>query len=134
MTPLEATLRYLQQSTSKATRLETLDPAVVGTLATRLAVEEPVVLRLAAIPARTYQRRKSENTPLTGTEADRVLRVARIAQEAERVFGSAEKSRGWLVRPSAVLGGVPPLELLGTDAGAHEVEAELTRIEWGDYA
>ena len=63
-----------------------------------------------------------------------MLRVARVAQEAERVFDNPEKARAWLSKRSAILGGVTPLELLGTDAGARDVEAELTRIEWGDFA
>lgn len=137
MSTLFTTLRYLQvsadQGSAVASSLQCLDSAVIGTLARKLSVEA-VVLRLARIPARTYQRRKGERAALTETEADRVLRVARIAQEAERVFVDAEKARRWLSRPSAVLGGVAPLELLGTDAGARDVEAELTRIEWGDFA
>lgn len=131
MNTLESTLRYLKVPTRAGRR--GLDSTVVGTLAHKLSVDEPVVLRLASIGARTYQRRKSDGAPLSETEADRVLRVARIAQEAERVFGDAAKARGWLAKPSAVLGAAP-LELLGTDAGARDVEAELTRIEWGDFA
>ena len=132
MSTLESTLRYLKVPVRAG--LRGLDSGVVGTLADKLSVDEPVVLKLASIGARTYQRRKSDRTPLTETEADRLLRVARIAQEAERVFGDAGKARGWLTKPSAVLGGAAPLALLGTDAGARDVEAELTRIEWGDFA
>jgi putative toxin-antitoxin system antitoxin component (TIGR02293 family) len=131
MSTLDATLHYLQVS---AAGRPGLDATVVGTLARKLAVDEPFLLRLASIRARTYQRRKSDKLPLTETEADRVLRVARIAQEAERVFGGPDKATRWLSRPSAVLGGAAPLALLGTDAGARDVEAELTRIEWGDLA
>ncbi len=131
MATLESTLRYLKVPARAG--LRGLDPAVVGTLAGKLSVDEPVVLKLASIGARTYQRRKSDGAPLSETEADRVLRVARIAQEAERVFGDAAKARAWLAKKSAVLGAAP-LDLLGTDAGARDVEAELTRIEWGDFA
>ena len=134
MTVLEATLRYLKVPPSKGLHPQSLDSAVVERLAVKLAVGEPFVLQLTHIRARTYQRRKSEKALLTATESDRVLRVARIAQEAERVFGSPEKARSWLSKKSAVLDGAAPLELLGTDAGASDVEAELTRIEWGDFA
>jgi putative toxin-antitoxin system antitoxin component (TIGR02293 family) len=132
MNTLDATLRYLKLPPRAG--LHGLDAAVVGTLAHKLSVDEPVVLKLARIGARTYQRRRSDGAPLTETESDRLLRVARIAQEAERVFGDAAKARGWLGKPSAALGGAAPLELLGSDAGARDVEAELTRIEWGDFA
>jgi len=134
LSTLETTLRYLKVPVSKGSHPQGLDSAVVERLALKLAVDEPFVLQLTNIRARTYQRRKSEKALLTQTESDRVLRVARIAQEAERVFGSPEKARGWLLKKSAVLGGALPLELLGTDAGARDVEAELTRIEWGDFA
>jgi putative toxin-antitoxin system antitoxin component (TIGR02293 family) len=129
MNTLESTLRYLKLPV-RAGR-HGLDSAVVGTLAHKLSVDEPVVLKLASIGARTYQRRRSDGAPLSETESDRLLRVARIAQEAERVFGDAGKARGWLAKKSALLGGAAPL---GTDAGARDVEAELTRIEWGDFA
>ena len=131
MNSLESTLRYLKVPVRAG--LRGLDASVVGTLAGKLSVDEPAVLKLASIRARTFQRRKSDRAPLTETEADRVLRVARIAQEAERVFGDAAKARSWLAKHSALLGAAP-LELLGTDAGARDVEAELTRIEWGDFA
>lgn len=41
-------------------------------------------------------------------------------------------TRGWLTRPNRSFGGVPPLELLGTDGGAELVNDELGRIEFGD--
>ena len=134
MTGLETTLRYLKVPAAKGLMPLGLDSAVVERLALKLDVDEPYVLHLTHIRARTYQRRKSDKALLTPTESDRVLRVARIAQEAERVFGSPEKARSWLSKKSAVLDHATPLELLRTDAGAHDVEAELTRIEWGDFA
>ena len=56
---------------------------------------------------------------------------------AELVLGSGEKvlagRRGerWLQKPSRGLAGAVPLDLLGTDLGAREVETELGRIEHG---
>jgi len=110
-----------------------LQASAIDQLARKLDVAEVVVLDVSRIPVRTFHRRQSENQPLTATEADRVLRIARVAREAERVFGDARKARRWLTTPSAVLGEVP-LRLLSTDAGARDVEAELGRIDWGEYA
>lgn len=110
-----------------------LHPSAIDQLARKLDVAQLVVLDVSRIPLRTFHRRQSANQPLTATEADRVLRIARVAREAERVFGDARKARRWLTTPSAVLGEVP-LRLLSTDAGARDVEAELGRIDWGEYA
>lgn len=110
-----------------------LQTSAIDQLARKLDVAEVVVLDVSRIPLRTFHRRQSENQPLTATEADRVLRIARVAREAERVFGDARKARQWLTTPSAILGEVP-LRLLSTDAGARDVEAELGRIDWGEYA
>jgi putative toxin-antitoxin system antitoxin component (TIGR02293 family) len=71
--------------------------------------------------------------PLSEAESDRALRVARIADEAERVFGDSDKARRWLSAGSHILG-AKPLDLLATDAGAREVEAELIRIDFGDFS
>ena len=62
-----------------------------------------------------------------------MLRIARIAQEAERVFGSPEKSSRWLSTEHRLLGATP-LDLLATDAGTQDVEEELGRIEHGIFA
>lgn len=110
-----------------------LKSAAIDRLAEKLQVPEAVVLDVSSIRARTFHRRQSEDAPLTATEGDRVLRIARVASEAERVFGEPDKARHWLTSPSALLGAAP-LQLLGTDAGAREVEAELGRIDWGDFA
>ena len=119
-------------ATAVITNLPAVSARAVSVLAERLAVKPEVVLAVSQIPTRTYHRREKENTSLTPTEADRILRIARVASEAERVFGSPEKAQRWLSKPNAVLGAIP-LTLLGSDAGARDVEAELTRIDWGDF-
>jgi putative toxin-antitoxin system antitoxin component (TIGR02293 family) len=71
--------------------------------------------------------------PLARDEADRVRRIARVGSEADRVFGDHDKVTRWLSKPSAALG-ARPLDLLATDSGSREVEEELARIDWGDFA
>lgn len=105
----------------------------VDVLARRLAVPAEKVLHVSAIPPRTFHRRQQLDQTLSPTESDRVLRIARIAQEAERVFGSPEKSSRWLSTEHRLLGATP-LDLLATDAGTQDVEEELGRIEHGVFA
>jgi putative toxin-antitoxin system antitoxin component (TIGR02293 family) len=105
----------------------------IGRLATKQGVSELALLSTCNISERAYQHRKRSKSRLTELESDRVLRVARIALEAERVFSDVEKAHRWLLAKNLILG-ARPIDLLATDAGAREVEIELTRIDFGDFA
>jgi putative toxin-antitoxin system antitoxin component (TIGR02293 family) len=107
--------------------------AAVAALAARLEVPTETLLAVVAIPPRTAARRKAARY-LNPDEADRVLRVARVVEESARVFGGYEKAAAWLRARHPLLGGAPPLELLGSDAGAKAVSDELVRIDHGDFA
>src|SRR5688500_13149537 len=48
------------------------------------------------VPKRTLARRKAAKEPLTIEETDKAVRLERIAMQAERVFGEAERSQRWL--------------------------------------
>lgn len=110
-----------------------LQPKAIDLLAGRLHIDTSILLDVSRIPARTFQRRQAEGKALSETETDRVLRIARVASLTERVLGDTEKARRWLSKENRMLG-AKPLELLATDMGTHEVEAELNRIEMGDFA
>ena len=114
-------------------RAPQLPSRAIGRLAAKLLVSPETVLYVSDISERTVQRRQTQQQPLTEAESDRVLRIARVAREAERVFGNGEKASRWLSTVSRVLG-AKPLDLLGTDAGARDVEYELVRIDHGDFA
>ncbi|WJI14771.1 DUF2384 domain-containing protein [Pseudoxanthomonas winnipegensis] len=117
----------------KAVAAVQLPGFVITNLARKLDVTPQEVLSVSSISPRTYHRRQENDGLLTETESDRVMRIARLARQAERVFGDAGKASRWLSTPNRILGNVP-LQLLATDAGAHEVEDELGRIEYGDFA
>ena len=86
------------------------------------------------VPKRTLARRKAANERLTVEETDKALRLARIAAQAERVFGEAEKAHRWLREPKRALQGETPVAYLATEAGARVVEEMLYRIEYGMFA
>jgi putative toxin-antitoxin system antitoxin component (TIGR02293 family) len=88
-------------------------------------------MRVIEINERTAQRRKEQGA-LTSEESDRLARVARVTRRAVDAFGDEAQALEWLRRTNRTLGGTPPLELLGTDAGAELVADELGRIEYGD--
>lgn len=50
------------------------------------------------------------------------------------VFENPDRARRWLREPQRALGNRVPLELLGTEAGAREVEDLLGRIEYSVFS
>jgi putative toxin-antitoxin system antitoxin component (TIGR02293 family) len=101
-------------------------------------IEELDVPRNAMLPAlriakRTLERRK-HTARLSPEESERLYRVAKILASAESVLGSKNKARHWLSNPNRALGGIAPLHLLDTEAGADEVMNVLGRIEFGVYS
>ena len=59
-------------------------------------------------------------------EADSTdARIARLTRLAGEVFRREDKAARWLRRPLRELGGVSPLEMMETPAGARQVEAVL---------
>ena len=110
---------------------QTLKPSDLADWAQRFSPHE---LDHLVIPKRTLARRKARGESLTGEETDKALRLARISTEADRVFGSPDKSARWLREPNPALSGQAPLDLLKTEAGALAVEDLLGQIDHGMFA
>jgi putative toxin-antitoxin system antitoxin component (TIGR02293 family) len=85
-------------------------------------------------PRRTLSRRREQAERLSPVESDRVLRLQRIADLADRVFGNHEKAQRWLRKESRALENARPIDLLRSETGAHIVEQELHRIDYGMFA
>jgi putative toxin-antitoxin system antitoxin component (TIGR02293 family) len=83
------------------------------------------------VPRRTLARRLKRREPLTVEETDRAVRLARIAELAERIFGDEAKAHRWLRKPKLALGRATPLAYLASEAGARMVEEMLWRIDDG---
>ncbi len=107
-------------------------PAALGDLA-RHGYSEDEIFALV-VPKRTLARRKAANEPLTIEETDKALRLERIAVQAQRVFGDAEKAHRWLRKAKRELKSETPLAYLASEAGARVVEEMLFRIEHGIFA
>ena len=107
-------------------------PAALTDLARHGYSEEEIFALV--VPKRTLARRKAAHEPLTVEETDKALRLARIAVQAERVFGAPEKAHRWLREPKRALQGETPLAYLASEAGARVVEEMLYRIEYGMFA
>ncbi|MBW4024329.1 MAG: DUF2384 domain-containing protein [Proteobacteria bacterium] len=82
------------------------------------------------LPRKTLMHRRKLGS-LTPEQSDRLVRVARLLAATEETFGSPEKAKIWLRRPTAALNGDRPLDLIDTDEGARQVETLLGRIGHG---
>jgi len=107
-------------------------PAALTDLARHGYSEEEIFTLV--VPKRTLARRRAADEPLTVEETDKALRLARIAVQAERVFGEPEKAHRWLRKAKRELNGETPLAYLASEAGARVVEEMLHRIEHGMFA
>ena len=106
----------------------------VTALAEKLHLGNTVLSRKLGIPQRTLTRRRSQASPLTPAESDRMVRAARVYANAVEMIGDKEKAIEWLSTPNRALGGERPLDQLDTDMGARMVEDILGRIAYGVYS
>jgi putative toxin-antitoxin system antitoxin component (TIGR02293 family) len=91
------------------------------------------IYRIVA-PRRTLARRKEQKQDLTVAESGRIVRLERISDLADRVFGNHDKAQRWLRSEIIALDGARPIDLLESEMGAYEIEQELIRIEHGMLA
>jgi putative toxin-antitoxin system antitoxin component (TIGR02293 family) len=85
------------------------------------------------IPPRTLKHRKARGERLSAEETERFLRVVRVLELAERIFGNREKALDWLRAPDERMENRASLSLIGTEAGARLVEGQLWAIDEGMY-
>lgn len=97
--------------------------------AEQTAIGRARLLAVLGVPERTAARRKGKH--LRPDESDRLYRLAHLTALAAETLGSLDKASAWLQRDNRALGGVCPLDLTDTDAGARAVEAVLGRIAHG---
>lgn len=86
------------------------------------------------ISPRTLKHRKSRKEPLSNVETERVVRVARIVELAEQVFGSREKALLWLRSSDDRLNNRAPMQMLVNEPGGRLVENMLWQIDEGVYS
>ena len=82
------------------------------------------------IPGKIWSNRCREES-LTAEQSDRLIREAWVLAIAEETFTNSVKAHVWLRRPTEILGGKRPLDLLDTEEGAREIELLLGRIAHG---
>lgn len=87
-------------------------------------------LENVVISRRTADRRAKAGR-LSPDESDRIVRLLRVTEMAERTFGEGQAAETWMRAPKPFLDGQSPLDALRTEAGGRIVEEELLAIQHG---
>lgn len=66
-------------------------------------------------------------------ESERIARLARIFDAANDMLRSPQRAAEWMVQANARLGDVAPVEAIGTELGAAEVEALIGQMRHGVF-
>ncbi len=111
-----------------------LPSATLSTLSVSLGWTRAALIEQLGIAPRTAARRLMRREPLSTTESERVLRLARVLARAIEVFESRNAAKQWLQEPSTALGERKPIDLLATDIGTEVVLNELGKIDHGFFA
>jgi len=127
-TPLMVTLHMNLESVESGLSLATLTDFVSASGMQFRDVYDVV------IPARTLKHRRTRKEPLTPDESDKLARLARVYDQAVRVFGDRENALHWLSEPRRRFDGRTPLKLLRTEYGSRLVEEMLGQIDHGIFA
>jgi putative toxin-antitoxin system antitoxin component (TIGR02293 family) len=98
----------------------------------KLGVSDNFLSQIVNIPKRTLTRRKQQGKFNTD-ESEKVLRIARLYDQALEVFEDQQAAEKWLKEPARGLGEAIPLKYARTELGAREVERLLIRIEHGVF-
>jgi len=102
-------------------------------MADRLQISQEALAQRLGLVARTVLRRSQAGKPLSASDSEKLLRVARIWNAARGLFTTDQAIAEWLKTPSSALEGSAPLDLLDTDVGASEVEAYIRGLEYGNF-
>jgi putative toxin-antitoxin system antitoxin component (TIGR02293 family) len=100
-------------------------------------INSPVkdILNIVGIPQTTYNKKKNENSLLSGRDSELILLLTELTDFGVEVFNNEEeKFQRWLKKPNLSLGGSTPESLLDTTTGIQEVRNALNRIEYGNMA
>ena len=91
---------------------------------------------LLGVSERKWSRARAGGSDglLSPVESDRLLRASQVFEHARAVFDDDHDAVAWFSIPNHALSGETPLSLMDTDAGVHQVDDVLTRIEFGVYA
>lgn len=108
-----------------------------------LCFDQQVLLPALKLSPATVNRKAARNEPLTPSESERVIGVARLVGQLQAMIEESGDPDGfdapawlskWLREPVPALGGARPVDLLDTMEGQSLVSQALAQIQSGAYA
>lgn len=112
-------------------------------IAAAMGISQDKLYAMIGLPRATAARKIRKAQPLSVDESERVLGVARLVGEVERIVRESGSAKGfdaarwlaaWLDRPNAALGGRRPGGLMDTADGRGMVSDLVLRMQTGAYA
>jgi putative toxin-antitoxin system antitoxin component (TIGR02293 family) len=97
----------------------------------RLGISDKEMAAFLGTSPATLQRKRQRQEAISFVQGDRLYRMARVLAKAVQLFGDNKMAVDWLKTPRRGLGGKIPLDLMGTEAGAQEVEDLIGRLQHG---
>jgi len=91
-----------------------------------------VLSQIIGISSKTIHRRKEGK--LKKEQSERILRLARLFDQATEVFHDTDHVRQWFKTPNPALGGESPMDYADTEPGAQEITDLLGRLEHGVFS
>lgn len=92
---------------------------------------DKVFAHLIGISDKTLMRLKKSNAKLSALSGDRLYRLKKTWELANKVLEDGDAALAWLRRPQPGLGGQTPLDLLDTEPGYEQVQTLLNQLEYG---
>ncbi len=86
---------------------------------------------LIGISGKTLARIKSSNARLSALSGDRLYRLMKVWELANKVMENPDAALAWLNRAQPGLDGQAPMDLLDTEPGYEQVQTLLNQLEYG---
>lgn len=86
------------------------------------------------ITTKTLQKYLKENSKLTRTQSEKILKLIKLYEVGLEIFGNIKAFNEWLDKPSYGLNSLIPREIIKLSTGIDLVQDELMRIAYGDFA
>jgi len=86
------------------------------------------------ITTKTLLKYLKENSKLTRTQSEKILKLIKLYEIGLEVFGNIKAFNEWLDKPSYGLNSTIPRDIIKLSTGIDLVQDELMRIAYGDFA
>lgn len=86
------------------------------------------------ITTKTLHKYLKENTKLTRTQSEKILKLIKLYEVGLEVFGNIKAFNEWLDKPAYGLNNLVPRKIIMLSTGIDLVQDDLMRIAYGDFA